>query len=80
MILKVDPSFNISYLLLSGRLVSTERGELGEGGDEERELLGRERGEDGGVEIGGQATENAGEPVDLLSRELWPDGRGPGGE
>ena len=56
--------------------MSTETGELGEGRDEERELLGRERGEDGGVEIGGQATENAGEPVDLLSRELWPDGGG----
>ena len=58
---------NISlHLFLCGRLVSSETGELSERGDEERELRGREGGEEGGREIGGQTTKNTGQPIDLL--------------
>ena len=66
--------FNSPHLFLRGRLVSGETGELGEGGDEEGELWGREGGEEGGAEICRQATQNARQSVHLLSCQLWSEG------
>ena len=54
--------------------MSGETGELGEGGDEEGELWGREGGEERGAEIGRQSAQNTRQSVDLLSCQLWSEG------